>query len=144
MLPSLDDIYGFYIEFKSKTMKNALAYFPNLTALRGQLAPMCPVQLLISVANEQGVKSGFCKAAGKAQSIGGYIQRLTECKRSVSPYALRIGGRTWYLSQGLDRQFVDYLGTWASPDASARYYRASPWAVFKKLLSFYKTVELTE
>ena len=44
----------------------------------------------------------------------------------ISPYALRIGGRTWYLTQGLERQLVDFLGTWVSPEASARYLAQKP------------------
>ena len=55
----------------------------------------------------------------------------------VPMYALRIGGRTWNISQGMDIQFVDYLGTWKSPEASARYYREQPAAVLKKIRQFY-------
>ena len=54
-------------------------------------------------------------------------------EQDIAPYALRIGGRTWFLANGLDRQFVDFLGTWKSPDASARYYRAAPKAVLVSL-----------
>ena len=35
----------------------------------------------------------------------------------------------------MDRQFVDYLGTWKSPEASARYYRERPVAVL--IIKFY-------
>ena len=123
-------------------MTNALAYFPNLSAPRCSLSSICPVSLLLRVAVEQGgVSKGFLKAVGKAQRIGKYVQKITESKQPVSPYALRIGGRTWYLSQDLDRQFVDYLGTWSSPEAAARYYRASPSAVLQKLQRFYHDVQ---
>ena len=37
----------------------------------------------------------------------------------------------------MDRQFVDYLGTWKSPEASARYYRERLAAVLKRLIKFY-------
>ena len=57
--------------------------------------------------------------------------------KKFSPHTLRIGGRTWYISQGMDRQFVDYLGTWVSPEASARYYRENPVAVIRKVREFY-------
>ena len=85
---------------------------------------------------------GFLKAVGKSQRIGAYVQRVTDSKQPVAPYALRIGGRTWYLSQDLDRQFVDYLGTWSSPEAAVRYYRASSSAVLKKLQRFFHGVQL--
>ena len=45
---------------------------------------------------------------------------------------------------GLDKQFVDYLGTWASLEASARYYRANPAAVIRRLQKFYDNVTDTE
>ena len=34
-------------------------------------------------------------------------------------------------------KFVDYLGTWKSPEASARYYRERPAAVLKKVAKFH-------
>ena len=37
----------------------------------------------------------------------------------------------------MDRQFVDYLGTWKSPKASARYYRERSAAVLKRLIKLY-------
>ena len=69
-----------------------------------------------------------------------YISGLISSDSKVPVYALRIGGRTWNISHGLDRQFVDYLGTWKSPEASARYYREAPGTVLKKLRTFYDTL----
>ena len=68
-----------------------------------------------------------------------YLEDLAQTECSVSQYVLRIGGRTWYLIKNLDRQFVYYLGTWASPEASARYFRASPRSVLRMLHKFYRT-----
>ena len=41
------------------------------------------------------------------------------------------------ISNGMDRQLVDFLGTWKSPDASARYFRANPRAVLLLVRKFY-------
>ena len=98
---------------------------------------MCPVALLLSAANKSWIKAGFLKRAGRGDTLGKYLQLLTTCEEAISPYALRIGGRTWYVSHGLDRQFCDYLGTWKSPEASARYYRASPATVLYKLQAYF-------
>ena len=83
------------------------------------------------------IKPGFLASHGKGAALMKYLQTLVSCKSPVSPYALRIGGRTWNLTHGMDRQFVDYLGTWKSPEASARYYRERPAAVLKRLTKFY-------
>ena len=83
---------------------------------------------------------GFLGKVGRGSALKKYLQKLVKCKAPVSPYALRIGGRTWNLTHGMDRQFVDYLGTWKSPEASARYYRERPAAVLKKLIKFYTSL----
>ena len=82
-------------------------------------------------------KSKFRKALGSSAVLKSYVKSLTAEDLVLSPHALRIGGRTWYITQGMDRQFVDYLGTWISPEASARYYRESPAAVLRMLQNFY-------
>ena len=46
-LPRRDKILGFYIEFQSKTMKNALAYFPNLHSFTDGFRSMCPRTLML-------------------------------------------------------------------------------------------------
>ena len=136
-LPTTKNLLGFYIEFKAKTTTQGLAYFPNLTQDGGNLSAMCPLRLLQEATQQRWVVPGFLTSVGRGQSLGRYIQDLTKSSRSVSPYALRIGGRTWHLSHGMDRQFVDYLGTSSSPEASARYYRESPSTVLKLLQQFY-------
>ena len=143
-LPPREDILGFYIIFKSKTMPVARAYFPNLSSPNSALSTMCPLSLLLSVAKMNWVQPGFLKKSGRGDTLGKYLKLLTSCNDPVSPYALRIGGRTWYLSHGVDRQFCDYLGTWKSPEASARYYRASPATVLQKLLHFYNGIKKRE
>ena len=139
-LPLNASILGYFIRFKSKTMQNALAYFPNLSSIQGSLSKMCPVTLLTHMERQGWVKQAFLKKYGKGAKLGQYIQLLTSSEKQVSPYALRIGGRTWYISKGMERQFTDYLGTWKSPEASARYYRESPATVLKILLSFYRDI----
>ena len=101
---------------------------------------MCPVAALLNVFIKGWLTSGFLKLYGKGDSLKNYLKTLTTNSTPVSPYALRIGGRTWYITQGMDRQFVDYLGTWKSPEASAKYYRERPAAVLKKLIKFYATI----
>ena len=51
------------------------------------------------------------------------------------------GGRTWKLSNGMDRQLVDFLGTWKSPEASARYFRGNPSAILRMVRKFYLTCD---
>ena len=130
-------ILGYYIEFQSKTLPTARAYFPNLSNPWSYYAAMCPVKAIQNLAYKGWLQDRFLKTLGKGKSVNEYLQTLTGSKQPVPFYALRIGGRTWNISQGLDRQFVDYLGTWKSPEASARYYREQPAAVLRKLRRFY-------
>ena len=83
------------------------------------------------------IVSGFLNRMGRGAALKAYLKKLVKSKGTVSAYALRIGGRTWSLTHGMDRQFVDYLGTWKSPEASARYYRERPGAVLKRITRFY-------
>ena len=99
--------------------------------------PICPLRLLRDVIKRGWIVAGFLDKVGRGIALREYLQKLIKCKAPVSPYALRIGGRTWNLTHGMDRQFVDYLGTWSSPEASARYYRERPGAVLKKVTRFY-------
>ena len=89
-------------------------------------------------------KGKFLLNHGKGSILQSFLKKLVQENKKLSPYALRIGGRTWYLSMGLDKQFVDYLGTWKSSEASARYYRANPAAVIRRLQKFYDNVTDTE
>ena len=136
-LPKTKHLLGFYIEFQAKTTSQGIAYFPNLTQDGGILPAMCPLRILLVAAQQRWVIHGFLMSVCSGQTLGKYIQDLTKSSRSVSPYPLRIGGRTWHLSHGMDRQLLDYLGTWSSPEASARYYQESPATVFKLLQQFY-------
>ena len=132
-----DTILGFFINFKSKTMLNATAYFPKLSDYALRFKAMCPVIALKDLITRRVFNNRFLKNWGKGITLSSYLKQLAGDELKVSPHALRIGGRTWYLSKNLDKQFVDFLGTWASPEASARYYRASPDAVLRRLQQFY-------
>lgn len=130
-------IVGFYIDFKAKTQREARAYFPNLSDTVTHYSLMCPVEALRKLFRKGCLsKRKFKKGFKVGAELTAYLKTLT-CGLKFSQYALRIGGRTWYISQGMDRQFVDYLGTWASPEASARYYRENPVAVIRKVRDFY-------
>ena len=133
-------VFGFVLDFKSKTQLNARAYFPNMSDPRGHYSSMCPVEALRLTVTRGHWKRGFLKGHGKGSILSSYLKLLVGDNVGLSSHALRIGGRTWYLSQGLERQFVDYLGTWASPEASARYYRETPAAVLKRVQKFYATL----
>ena len=88
------------------------------------------------------IQKNFLKDLNKKQRLTKYLQNLAGVTEDIAPYALRIGGRTWFLTKGLDRQFVDFLGTWKSPEASARYFRAAPQEALRLLTNFFKTVKL--
>ena len=130
-------ILGFYIKFKSKTMNHARAYFPNLSSPKSKYDAMCPVREVMNLSARGYLRGKFLNETSSTSSLTKYLQDLASSTEKVPLYALRIGGRTWNISQGLDRQFVDYLGTWKSPEASARYYRAEPAVVLRKIRSFY-------
>ena len=132
-------ILGFYIKFRSKTMNEARAYFPTLSAVETQMefSLICPVSALTDISRRGLMSRGFLKALNKQKRLTHYLQYISRVEKYIAPYALRIGGRTWLLTQGLDRQFVDFLGTWTSPEASARYYRAAPRSVLNSLQRFY-------
>ena len=132
-------IVGFYIQFRSKTMRHAQAYFPSLCVLDAhiKISQMCPVRSLIDLSRRRLLKKGFLRTLNRKMTLTKYLQRLTGLRQSIAPYALRIGGRTWLLAMGMDRQFVHFLGTWKSPEASARYFRAAPREVLLMLQRFY-------
>ena len=98
---------------------------------------MCPATALSQIIGMGLFKVKFLRNHGKGPILHAFLNKIVNDDKKVSPHALRIGGRTWYLSMDLEKQFVDYLGTWASPEASARYYRANPAAVMKRLQRFY-------
>ena len=131
------DLCGFLITFKSKTMSVARAYFPNLSMPCSYYARMCPVRAIVSLAQVGLFDDKSLKLMGRRGKLRKFLLKLTSTEKPVALYALRIGGRTWNISQGLDRQFVDYLGTWKSPEASVRYYCEEPAAVLRKLRKFY-------
>ena len=129
-------LLGFVIRFRSKTQLEAVIYYLNLA--HTFYNAICPVDALKMVISRGYFKrTKFMSSIGKGPMLNSYLKQVTCDDRTVSPHALRIGGRTWYISQGLDKQFVDFLGTWACPEASARYYRASPDAVLRRLQQFY-------
>ena len=140
-LPQSAKVLGFLIRFKSKTMLDARSYYPNLGSSLPAYNQICPVRLLKDVGNRVWIVTGILKSIGKGVPLKTNLQQLVSSKTPVSPYALRIGGRTWNITHGMDRQFVDYLGTWKSPEASARYYRERPAAVLKKLTNFYASLD---
>ena len=135
---SKERLLGFYIQFQSKTMRSARAFFPNLCSPKTEYTKMCPTRTLVEVASRGIMKGEFLKQLMKGSHLSKYLQEIANTESKIAPYALRIGARTWLISQGMDRQFVDYLGTWSSPEASARYYRANPAAVLKKIRTFFK------
>ena len=133
-------IRGFYITFRSKTMAFARAYYPSLCSreAKSRFSAICPVKTLIQVAGHGMVKKAFMKEINRGRKFANYFQYIsTTPAAAFVPYALRIGGRTWMLSKGMNKQFCDFLGTWKSPEASARYYRAAPGAILELLRSFY-------
>ena len=138
-------ILGFYIQFHSKTMRCARAYFPSLCIMDVHLrvSQMCPVRALVDLSRRRLLPEAFLRKMNTKMTLTKYLQRLTGLERNIAPYALRIGGRTWLLAKGLDRQFVDFLGTWKSPEASARYFRAAPREVILMLRRFYFTQSRT-
>ena len=120
-------------------MAKAIAYFPSLCSKTEttKFATMCPVRALVGITRKSLMRKSVLSGINRGQKFTKYLQELNGISSSIAPYALRIGGRTWLISNGLDRQFVDYLGTWKSHEASARYYRERPGAVFKKITRFY-------
>ena len=131
-------LVGYFIRFKAKTLLDAVAYYPNLSDTETFHRDICPVLALRSVVEKGYFRSTkFLSALGRGAKLNAYLKQLTDDDGRISPYALRIGGRTWYISHGLDKQFADLLGTWSSPKASARYYKETPIAVLKILQMFY-------
>ena len=134
-------ILGFYIRFKAKTLLDAVAYFSCLSIPNTFYKDICPVLALRDVVRKGYFRrTKFLSALGRGARLNTYLKLISEDDGKISPYALRIGGRTWYITRGLDKQLVDFLGTWSSPEASARYYRETPAAVLKMLQKFYASL----
>ena len=137
-------VLGFFVAFKSKTMLDAKAYYPNLSTCSPRFRKMCPTTALSQIIRRGLFRPNFLRSHGKGRVLHSFLKKIVNDDKKVSPHALRIGGRTWYLSMDLEKQFVDYLGTWASSEASARYYRANPAAVIRRLQKFYLRLTDTE
>ena len=108
-----DRILGFYITFDSKTMRKARAYLPSLCSRERltELEAMCPMRALTRVSGLNLVKKAFLKKVmRRGKEFTRYLSYISDVKDEYAPYALRIGGRTWFLNRGLDRQFCDFLG----------------------------------
>ena len=138
-------ILGFYINFQSKTMANAQSYLPSLCSRTHNtlLTVMCPVKALINITSRGLVAGHFLKKSTTRVKLSTYLKTIAGSNTTVAPYALRIGGRTWKISHGMDRQMVDFLGTWKSPDASARYFRGNPRVVLLMVRKFYLSSDPT-
>ena len=123
-------------------MKRARAHFPCLGDFSGQsrFAAMCPMRALLDVSQRGLLKDNLFKQLNKKKRLTLYLQMISGIDKYIAPYALRIGGRTWLLSKGMDRQLVDFLGTWKIPEASARYYRATPHMVLRTMKDFYSSL----
>ena len=136
-----DRILGFFIGFQSKTMWNALAYLPSLSSVQENypIVAMCPIRALINITARGLVTGPFLKKVTGRKLLSAHLKLVAGSSSAVAPYALRIGGRTWKISNGMDRQLVDFLGTWKCPDASARYCRANPRAILLMVRKFYLT-----
>ena len=94
------------------------------------------------IAQRDSVRGTFLKDLNKQRRLTKYLQNLSGVEQDIAPYALRIGGRTWFLANELDRQFVDFLGARKSPEASARYFRAAPREVLRYLREFFINVRV--
>jgi len=136
-----DRILGFFIGFQSKTMWNARAYLPSLSSVQENypIVAMCPIRARINITARGLVIGTFLKKVTGRKLLSAHLKLVTGASSTVAPYALRIGGRTWKISNGMDRQLVDFLGTWKCPDASARYCRANPRAILLMVREFYIT-----
>ena len=132
-------ILGFFIDYRSKTMINARSYLPSLSTRESQtpLVKMCPVRGLIKLTAMGLVKRNFLKKVHMKNKLPKYLQELCDRNSPVATYALRIGGRTWKLTEGMDRQLVDFLGIWKSPEASPRYFRGNPRVILLMVRQFY-------
>ena len=132
-------ILGFFIDFQSKTMLNARAYLPSICSSNrnSKIVSLCPMRSLINITNKDLVSGHFLRKLTQKKSLSSFLQHITGATSAVATYALRIGGRTWKLSNGMDRQLVDFLGTWKAPEASARYFRGNLQAVIRMSRKFY-------
>ena len=134
-------ILGFVLDFQSKTRLNARAYLPSLSSVRlnSAIVSMCPMCALINITAKGLVTGMFLKKISRRKLLIDHLKMITGSSSTVAPYALRIGGRTWKLSNGMDRQLVDFLRTWKCSDASARYFRGNPRAILLMVRKFYLT-----
>ena len=138
------EVMGFYVEFDSKTMVKARAHFPYLSREKvpDEISRICSVRALMDLSQTGKIQKNFLKDLNKEQRLTKYLQNLAGVTKDIAPYALRIGGRPWFLTKGLDRQFIDFLGTWKSPEAAARYFRAAPQEALRLLINFFLTVKM--
>ena len=86
-------VLGFVIRFKAKTQLEALAYFSNLSQPQTFYSAICPVLALkLVIARGYFKRTKFLSSFGKGSKLNSYLKLITEDVRTISLYALRIGG----------------------------------------------------
>ena len=106
------------------TMNHARAYFPSSCSRMRTTTfePMCPVRALLEISSQGFMKKSFLKQVDRGKKVVKYFQLISGLEEAFAPYALRLGGRTWMLNQGMERQLCDFLGTWRSPVVGGIYH----------------------
>ena len=82
-------------------MNEARAYFPCFAAFK-TFRTMCLGRHQLKNPDKRCLRKGFHEKSDRSSVISKYLQALASTTEKVAPYALRICGRTWYLSKGLD------------------------------------------
>lgn len=95
------DILGFYVTFDSKTMRLARAYYSNIGSFSSAYRKPCPLRMLIDMGRRGWEVPEILKTVGRGSALKTFLQMLIKCK--VLVIALCIGGRTWNLTNGMDR-----------------------------------------
>ena len=109
----------------------ATAQFPYLRFTHSNIQSVCPTTALLNIIMRGYMRKNLLRSVCGSKNIQRYLKSLCNTETAITTYSMRFGGRTWLITQGMDCQFVDILGTWKSPKASARYYRENPDEVLR-------------
>ena len=71
-----DTILGFFIKFKSKTILDAIAYFPKLSDCTLRFKAMCPITALKDLITMHLFNRNFLKKWEKGISLSSYLKQL--------------------------------------------------------------------
>ena len=133
---------GFYFQFCDKFHPSARAYFCRMDDLPKPWSFLCPVTLLINLAQHRLLQNKIFPRKLVVPKLMtkflDFVARADKKKKSkFAPHSLRIGGHTFYSVNNMASDFIDFLARRGISRASQLYYRANSRDNIIRLRAFF-------